>query len=178
VEALVRLGDLEEATRLTVSSGQWSEHAAPWLRALHHRGQALLSGDEKEFREALDTPLPFDRARTALLYGQHLRRERRVKEARTMLRLGHGLFEALGAGPWSARAAAELRACGGTAALDGTLTPQEHEVARLAATGLTNREIGDRLYLSHRTVGYHLHKVFRKLGVANRTQLRVLVHSR
>jgi DNA-binding CsgD family transcriptional regulator len=176
VEALVRLGDIEEATRLTVSFEQWiDEHAAPWLPALRHRCQALLSNDEKEYRRALDTALPFDRARTALLYGQWLRRERRVRQARAVLRLGHDLFDALGAAPWSARTGAEIRACGGTAARDGRLTPQEHEVAQLAATGLSNREIGERLYLSHRTVGYHLHKVFRKLGVANRSQLRVLV---
>ncbi len=175
VEALVRLGDLEQATRLTVASEQWRDHAAPWLRARHHRGQALLTGDEKEFRRALDGALPFDRARTALLYGQWLRRERRVTEARAVLRTGLDLFESLGAEPWAARAGAELRASGGAVALDGTLTPQEHEVARLAATGMTNREIGERLYLSHRTVGYHLHKVFRKLGVANRAQLRSLV---
>jgi DNA-binding CsgD family transcriptional regulator len=178
VEALVRLGDIEEATRLTVSFGQWiGEQVAPWLHALRYRCQALLSCDDKEFRQALDTPLPFDRARTALLYGQWLRRERRIKEARAVLRLAHTLFDELGATPWSARTGTELRACGGTAVRDNPLTPQEREVARLAATGLSNREIGDRLYLSHRTVGYHLHKIFRKLGIANRSQLRSLVRN-
>jgi DNA-binding CsgD family transcriptional regulator len=176
VETLVRLGDIEEATRLTVAFGQWiTEDTAPWLQALRYRCQGLLSGDEKEFRLALDHSLPFDRARTALLYGQWLRRERRIKEARTVLRLGHNLFERLGARPWTERAGAEIRACGGTAAQDGVLTPQEHEIAQLATTGLSNREIGGRLFLSHRTVGYHLHKIFRKLGVANRSQLRSLL---
>jgi DNA-binding CsgD family transcriptional regulator len=176
VEALVRLGDIEEATRLTTAFRQWiNEDAVPWLRALLHRCQALLSSDEKEFRLALDGSLPFDRARTALLYGQWLRRERRIKEAGAVLRLGHDLFERLGARPWAERAGAEIRACGGSAAQDGVLTPQEHEIAHLATTGLSNREIGARLFLSHRTVGYHLHKVFRKLGVANRSQLRGLL---
>jgi DNA-binding CsgD family transcriptional regulator len=173
VEALVRLGDIEEASRVTVTAGQSiDEGAAPWLHAILHRCQALLSGEEKEFRQALDGGLPFDRARTALSYGQWLRRERRIKEARAVLRLGHEEFDRLGARPWASRAATELRACGGTTAPEGELTHQEHEIASLAATGLSNREIGQRLYLSHRTVGYHLHKVFRKLGVVNRTQLR------
>jgi DNA-binding CsgD family transcriptional regulator len=176
VEALVRRGDLEEAGRLTVAFGQWvTEDTAPWLRALQHRCEGLLSGDEKEFRLALDNSLPLDRARTALLYGQWLRRERRIKEARTILRLGHDLFETLGARPWAERAGVEIRACGGSAAQDGVLTPQEHEIAQLATTGLSNREIGVRLFLSHRTVGYHLHKIFRKLGVASRSQLRSLL---
>jgi len=173
VEALVRLGDIEEATRLTVVvERSIGESAAPWLRALVHRCHALLSGDEKKFRQALDNGLPFDRARTALSYGRWLRRERRIKDARAVLRLGHDLFHGLDARPWVSSAAAELRACGGTVARDGELTPQENEIAQLAATGLSNREIGERLYLSHRTVGYHLHKIFRKLGVANRAQLR------
>jgi DNA-binding CsgD family transcriptional regulator len=164
VEALVRLGDVEQATRLTA---EINENAA-----LQHRCRALLSGDEKEFQLALDHSLPFDRARTALLYGQWLRRERRIKEAKAVLRLGHDLFTQLGARPWAERSGAEIRACGGIAAPDGELTPQEHEIAHLAATGLSNREIGARLFLSHRTVGYHLHKIFRKLGIANRSQLR------
>jgi DNA-binding CsgD family transcriptional regulator len=132
----------------------------------------LLSGEEKEFRQALEDGLPFDRARAALSYGQWLRRERRIKEARAVLRLGHEEFDRLGARPWASCAATELRACGGATAPEGELTTQEHEIARLAATGLSNREIGQRLYLSHRTVGYHLHKIFRKLGVVNRGQLR------
>jgi hypothetical protein len=98
VEALVRLGDIEEASRLTVAFGQWiTEDTAPWLHARQYRCQGLLSSDEKEFRLELDNSLPFDRARTALLYGQWLRRKRRIKEARTILRLGHDLFERLGA---------------------------------------------------------------------------------
>jgi DNA-binding CsgD family transcriptional regulator len=173
VEALVRLGDIEEATRLTAAFAQWiTGDVPPWLRALLHRCQALLSGDEKEYRLALAGSLPFDQARTALLYGQWLRRERRIKEARAMLKLGYELFEQLGARPWAERARAEIRACGGSAAQDAVLTPQEDEIAHLATTGLSNREIGARLFLSHRTVGYHLHKIFRKLGIANRAQLR------
>jgi DNA-binding CsgD family transcriptional regulator len=173
VEALVRQGDLEKATRLTTAFGQWlPDDAAPWLRALLHRCRALLWEQDKDFQLALDAGLPFDRARTALLYGRRLRRERRIKEARSTLRLAADLFGELGATPWAEHAGAELRACGGVTAPSGVLTHREREIARLAAAGMSNREIGSHLYLSHRTVGYHLHKIFPKLGIANRAQLR------
>jgi DNA-binding NarL/FixJ family response regulator len=120
-------------------------------------------------------------ARTQLDYGQWLRRERRVSEARDQLAAALHLFDEHGATPWAERAAAELRAAGvapartrrtsGAAAAE-TLTPQELQIARLAAEGLTNKEIADRLYLSHRTVGAHLYRVFPKLGITNRAQLR------
>ncbi|GAA3987082.1 hypothetical protein GCM10022247_01750 [Allokutzneria multivorans] len=86
------------------------------------------------------------------------------------------LFDGLRAVPWAERTRAELRACGAPTGATGTeLTPQEWEVARLAAAGLSNREIGERLFLSPRTVGRHLHKVFPKLGVARRSQLRAAI---
>jgi DNA-binding NarL/FixJ family response regulator len=118
----------------------------------------------------------FERARTALLYGEWLRRERQGSAARTHLRAALELFQSLGAIPWARRAEAELRATGETARRrDATtltqLTAQEAQIAGLVASGLTDREIAAQLYLSPRTVDYHLRKVFTKLGIASRTEL-------
>lgn len=133
---------------------------------------------EELFRVALADPAgwAFMRARLLLGHGAWLRRQRRVAESRHPLRTARDFFDALGARPWSERARQELRAAGETsserspAAVD-ELTSQELQVARLAAAGLTNREIGERLYLSPRTVGAHLYRIFPKLGVTTRTQL-------
>jgi DNA-binding CsgD family transcriptional regulator len=120
--------------------------------------------------------LPFDVARLELRVGEQLRRARRRTDARRYLRSAVDAFARLGAVPWERRAENELRATGETArrrdpdTLD-ELTPQEAQVARLVAEGATNREIASRLFLSPRTVEYHLRKVFRKLGVTSRTQL-------
>ncbi|WP_258374236.1 helix-turn-helix transcriptional regulator [Curtobacterium sp. MCBD17_032] len=122
---------------------------------------------------------PVELARTQLLFGEWLRRERRVVGARPHLREALGAFDAAGTAGFAARAAAELRAAGEAPDRTGTttsstseqLTPQELQIARLAATGMTNREIADRIYLSHRTVSTHLYKVFPKLGVTSRTEL-------
>ncbi|HET7378887.1 MAG TPA: helix-turn-helix transcriptional regulator, partial [Gaiellales bacterium] len=119
---------------------------------------------------------PFQRARTELLFGEWLRRERRRQEARLHLRAALDLFRSLGTTPWEQRAEGELRATGETArkrdpsTLD-QLTPQELQIAGLVADGLTNREIADQLFLSPRTIDYHLRKVFSKLGIASRTEL-------
>ncbi|WP_439385662.1 LuxR C-terminal-related transcriptional regulator [Amycolatopsis lexingtonensis] len=115
---------------------------------------------------------PFERARGSLRRGQSLRRDRRVTEAKVALRTALELFESLGAAEWAATARRELRAAGSAAPTAGPLTAQERQVAELAAAGLSNREIGARLFLSPRTVGYHLYKVFPKLGIASRAQLR------
>ncbi|QNS06338.1 helix-turn-helix transcriptional regulator [Streptomyces xanthii] len=118
---------------------------------------------------------PFARARAALARGEQLRRDRRAAAAREHLRDAAALFEGLGLTVWRDRARAELRAAGGTAPTPVPhLTPQEHEVARLAAQGLSNKEIGARLTMSPRTAGYHLYKVFPKLGITSRAQLRDL----
>lgn len=122
---------------------------------------------------------PVELARTQLLFGEWLRRERRVVEARLHLREALHAFDAAGTAGFAARAAAELRAAGEaperadstTAPTRERLTPQELQIARLAAAGMTNREIADRIYLSHRTVSTHLYKVFPKLGVTSRTEL-------
>ncbi|GAA0291790.1 LuxR family transcriptional regulator [Kineococcus aurantiacus] len=169
------------------------EHAADvldsaHLRVLVHRSRALLSAGaqaQEHYRAALaaavDNPAPVERARTHLLYGEWLRRARRVREAREHLSAALTTLQAVGAGSGSlaVRAAAELRAAGAApaggpapAAAPPSLTAQELQIARLAAQGLTNKEIADRVYLSHRTVSSHLYKVFPKLGIANRHQLR------
>jgi DNA-binding NarL/FixJ family response regulator len=117
-----------------------------------------------------------ERARTELLYGEWLRRERRRQEARVHLRAALDLFRGLGMRLFAERAEAELRASGETArkrdpsTLDD-LTPQELQIAGLVAEGQTNKEIGAQLFISPRTVDYHLRKVFSKLGISSRTQL-------
>jgi len=153
------------------------------------RARALLAAPEDadaRFQECLAaharTPWPFVHARTELAYGAFLRRARRKTEARVQLRSALERFEALGAAPWADRAAAELRATGESArkrdvsTLD-ELTPQELQIARLVAEGGRNREIAGQLFLSPKTVEYHLRKVFQKLEISSRTELAKLVSS-
>jgi len=123
------------------------------------------------------------RARLLLAYGAWLRRQRRVAESRAPLRAAREAFDALGAVPWGERARQELRAAGEashhrTPRAWDRLSPQELQIARLAADGLSNREIGQQLYLSHRTVSSHLYRVFPKLGISSRSQLRTVLDSR
>ncbi|GLX00254.1 LuxR family transcriptional regulator [Microtetraspora sp. NBRC 16547] len=179
VEAAVRLGLPHRAERSLALFEEWTAAAdQPWARAALMRCHALLSDDEESFIRALAMhERPFDRARTQLLYGEWLRRERRKHDARTPLRDAAETFERLGARPWAERACGELRATGETLTrapgsdLLGRLTPQELQVVRLAATGATNKEIAAQLFLSPRTVGHHLYKVYPKLGVTTRTEL-------
>jgi DNA-binding CsgD family transcriptional regulator len=134
---------------------------------------------DQAFTEALELARaipPFERARTELLYGEWLRRDRRRTQSRTHLRAAAELFRTLGTTCWAQRAEAELRAAGETArshepsALD-QLTPQELKITELVAEGLTNRNIAAQLFLSPRTIDYHLRKVFSKLGIASRAEL-------
>jgi DNA-binding CsgD family transcriptional regulator len=144
--------------------------------------RAVLADDgaaEELFRAALSGAgrhFPWHQARTQLAYGSWLRRQRRVTESREPLRSARTAFEGLGAQPWALRADHELRATGerGWQPSPRTyedLSPQEAQIAHLAARGLSNREIGQRLFLSHRTVGSHLYRVFPKLGITSRQQL-------
>jgi DNA-binding CsgD family transcriptional regulator len=118
-------------------------------------------------------------ARAHLLYGEWLRRQRRRGEAREQLRIAHDMLEAMGMDAFAERAGRELRATGETArkrtaaatAENEELTAQEAQIARLAGDGLSNPEIGTRLFISARTVQYHLGNVFTKLGIASRSQL-------
>jgi ATP/maltotriose-dependent transcriptional regulator MalT len=151
------------------------------------RVRALLSeGDAADscYRESIErlgrTRVRAQLARAHLLYGEWLRRQGRRTEAREQLRTAHGMLDAMGIGAFAERARRELAATGETArkrTVETTveLTPQEAQVARLARDGLSNPEIGARLFISSRTVQYHLRKIFTKLGISSRGQLhRVL----
>ncbi|ARU51411.1 DNA-binding CsgD family transcriptional regulator [Cellulosimicrobium cellulans] len=156
-------------------------HGSPLLAASISYVDAVLAPEddaEPLLRAAGDelAGWPFLRARARLAHGRWLRRQRRVAESRAVLRAARDGFDALGAQPWAQAARQELRAAGesvagSTASSLALLTAQEREIVALAAQGLTNREIGNRLYLSPRTVGSHLYHVFPKLGVASRTEL-------
>ncbi|MGI5339084.1 helix-turn-helix transcriptional regulator [Streptomyces sp. CA-181903] len=187
VEAAARL-DRPEGGRAALA---WYErHAAayprPWTEAVAERCRALLAADPAAagagFVRALGLHRQggsgFERARTELLYGEHLRRRRQASEARPLLRAALDTFDRLGAVVWAERARAELRASGeslGAPApapgLLDRLTPQEAQVARLAAEGLSNRDIGARLFISPRTAGYHLSNIYPKLGISSRREL-------
>jgi len=155
---------------------------APGVTRAMTLSRVILSDDsnaEPRFgkaRELAAAASPWYRARLDLVYGSWLRRERRVAESRGPLRSAQAAFDALGAAAWSARARNELAATGQRTERDAsdawaTLSAQELQIAQLAAQGLSNREIGARLYLSHRTVGSHLYRLFPKLGVHSRAQL-------
>ncbi|MEY9935617.1 DNA-binding CsgD family transcriptional regulator [Catenulispora sp. GP43] len=185
-EAMVRTGDLAEAEAVLDRYSAWADAVGQrWARAEAARGRAQLSAGrdaEPHFVAALDlhdgADDPYGRARTELAYGQWLRADRRRAEARDRLQAAVEGFDALGARLWAERAADELRAAGarpvrgaGRRNPVAALTPQELQVARLAAGGASNREIGAQLFLSPRTVGYHLYKIFPKLGIRSRAEL-------
>jgi DNA-binding CsgD family transcriptional regulator len=172
-------GDLERAGDVATRSGSPQLHAAvAYARALQP------SDDDARISSAtgLSSELsmwPLYRARLLLEHGTWLRRHRKLAEARTPLRAAREAFEALGAAPWAARAREQLRATRETQHKKREawmeLTQQEQQIAALAAEGLSNREIGQRLYISHRTVGSHLYRIFPKLGIATRAQLSAAI---
>jgi DNA-binding CsgD family transcriptional regulator len=164
-------------------------HAEPALGQLIARARGILAGPdaaEAHFDKALSDPAgnqwPFERAQLRLDHAEWLRRRRRINDAKPILTEALGTFRRLGARSWEQRADAELRACGvaissapgGREAL-AELTPQQRQIVRLASYGLTNREIGDRLFLSPRTVSSHLYRSYPKLGVVDRHQLRDMI---
>jgi DNA-binding CsgD family transcriptional regulator len=170
-------GALERLSHSTRASG------TDWALGVEARSRALLSNGqaaERLYREAVErlarTRVRVDLARAHLLYGEWLRRERRRTDAREQLRTADGMFATMGAGAFAQRAARELLATGEnarrrTAETRNQLTAQEAQVAGLARDGLSNSEIGARLFISRHTVQYHLRKVFMKLGISSRTQL-------
>jgi DNA-binding CsgD family transcriptional regulator len=185
VDAALRAGDHERAVATTQAFADWAPVSrAPYVHGMVARCRAVVAedGDEAEalFREALalhadDVP-PYERARTQLAYGERLRRDRRKIEARAQLRSAHEIFDGLGAAPWAERARGELNATGETArkrdaSTIDDLTPQELRIAQLVAAGASNREVAAQIFVSPKTVEYHLRKVFMKLGVASRVEL-------
>lgn len=184
IEAAGRTGRIAAAVpvfeRLTEST---TASGTIWATAVEARCRALLSegpAAEALYRSAIDllapTALRLDVARTRLLFGEWLRRENRPADAREQLRAAHILFTDFGSEAYTERARLELRAAGERtrkppASTGDRLTPQEERVAQLAAQGNTNAEIAAQMFISPSTVEYHLHKVFRKLGVRSRTEL-------
>ncbi|HEX4252034.1 MAG TPA: helix-turn-helix transcriptional regulator [Pseudonocardia sp.] len=190
VEASVAARQPADAADAVAELAAWVEVGAPgWARLDLARCRALLGEARAEqwHLEALEQAGAVGRlattARAELSFGSWLRRRKRYQEARPHLRLAQHYFDRLDAPPWRDRAHAELRAAGeigpsgraadeaGPGAAGVALTAQEWQIARLAAEGRSNREIGDRLALSPRTVGYHLYKIFPKLDITTRTQL-------
>jgi DNA-binding CsgD family transcriptional regulator len=183
VEAAVRSGERDLAIEaLERLSERATVSATPWASGMLARARAVAaSGGEADelFRSALDelsrTTIATEIARTQLLYGEWLRRARRRRDAREPLHDALDFFEVVGASSFAARARAELTATGEHVRTRSTpvdvLTPQEAQIARLAAAGEKNHEIAAQLYITTSTVEYHLRKTFVKLGVSSRTQL-------
>ncbi|MFD0412816.1 AAA family ATPase [Streptomyces sp. NPDC127108] len=190
VEAAVRTDRAADAGRAAERFTRWAGvTGTAWAGAVELRCRALLAADDAGAEEWYERALaahegdgrPFEEARTRLLYGEWLRRARRRAAARDALTTALESFERMPAAAWADRARTELRAAGATPAapaagadLVGRLTAQELRVVRLAATGLSNRDIGARLFLSPRTVGYHLSNAYPKLGVTSRAALGAL----
>jgi len=184
IEAAARSGMHERAAdalqRLAVTT---RASGTDWARGIEARSRALVSdGDDAEacYRQAVDvlgrTPLRVEVGRAQLLYGEWLRRQRRIREARDQLRRAHRLFTGFGMEAFAERARIELRAAGArvikrTTGSPDVLTAQEELIARLASGGASNAQIARQLFLSPATVAYHLSKVFTKLGISSRGQL-------
>jgi DNA-binding CsgD family transcriptional regulator len=184
IEVLLRLGRGAEA--VPVAEDFWRlahDKDLPWSLARAARCRGLLADEasyDRHFEDALRchelTPDSFERGRTRLCYGERLRRSRRRVEARDQLRAAFEAFERLGAEPWAERARVELLATGETARRRDAstlerLTPQEFQIAQLLAAGATTREAAARLFVSPKTVEYHLRSVYGKLGVSSRAAL-------
>ncbi len=183
IEAAVRAGDGGLAAR-TLEQFDARESGSDWGLGVDARSRALLAeedGDpEPAYQEAIERlgrgGVHALCARTQLLYGEWLRRHQRRRDAGAQLRLAHDALTEMGLAAFAERAARELRAAGATALSRGSgagnrLTPREAEIARFAREGLSNTEIGTRLFISPRTVEYHLHKVFSKLEIGGRNEL-------
>jgi DNA-binding CsgD family transcriptional regulator len=183
VDAAVRTGRHKEALDHVVAARNAGLDAlSPRLRMLLDAAGALAAEDDRHpgFYDALSIEgaerWPFDLARIQLYYGERLRRGKAPTQARHHLGLAVEIFQRLGAVPWADRANQELRACGSPVRAiprpEAGLTPQQWEIASLAAAGLSNKQIGEKLFLSPRTVSTHLYQLFPKLGVTSRAALR------
>jgi DNA-binding CsgD family transcriptional regulator len=189
VEALIRTGDTDGAAALLEPFADEAERIGqPYPQAVARRCQGLLAGEdayEEQFLRALELHAldsnVFATTRTRLAYGERLRRSGRRIDAREQLKQAIDVFDRLDAAPWSTRARSELRATGERVSprnltLTEQLTPQERQVAVLAAEGKTNREIGTQLFLSPKTIEWHLSHVYRKLGITSRGKLSRALH--
>jgi DNA-binding CsgD family transcriptional regulator len=183
IEALITLGELERAERYLTSFEQRARDLdRPWARAAAERVRgalAAVAGDddsaaaafERAFAQHERTPMPFERARTLLLAGQAHRRYKRRGQARSMLEEALNVFTSMGAPRWAQRTRAELERLGRPSAGRDELTPTERRLAEMAATGLSNREVSERCFVSVKTVEANLSRVYRKLGLRSRVEL-------
>ncbi|MDV9187042.1 AAA family ATPase [Streptomyces sp. SR27] len=182
VEAEVHTGRRAKAAEhVRAARAAHLEAVSPRLKMVLLASAAMAAEHDDEAVRGLSAALavdgagrwPFDNARIHLYLGERLRRSKAPARARTHLSAAAEAFERLGAHPWADRARKELRACGTPVPPPGasTLTPQQREIARLAATGLTNKQIGEKLRLSPRTVSTHLYQLFPKLGITTRAAL-------
>ncbi len=182
-EAALHIDRVEEA-RARVAQIETAAGDTPgsWIALGLRHANALLADETdaaQRFDDALGADLgrwPFQRARIQLAHGQWLRRQRRITESRAPLRTARDAFDALGCAAWGDQARRQLRASGESSrrrdpAARELLTAQELQIAQLAAEGLSNREIGQRLFVSHRTVSTHLYRIFPKLGITARSEL-------
>ncbi|MFF0267220.1 AAA family ATPase [Kribbella sp. NPDC004536] len=191
VEAAVRTGAIDTAHRACHTVGVMAAATGTsWALGVHARSRAMISAGasaERLYEEAIahleQTRLKVELARAQLLYGEWLRRERRRADARDHLRTAYTAFTTMGLAGFAERARRELQAAGGTVhqrvvQTQTGLTAQETQIAQMARDGLSNPEIATRLFISARTVQYHLRKVFSKLGITSRSQLdQVLPHA-
>jgi DNA-binding CsgD family transcriptional regulator len=183
-EAAVHADRVAEARELLAQvEATAGARPAVWIELNLRHARALLAPDDTGAQRCFDDALaanlgrwPFQRARLLLAYGEWLRRQRRIADSRAPLRAARDTFDTLGCMSWGEQARRELRASGERSRrrvpeVRDQLTPQELQIAQLAAEGLSNREIGQRLYLSHRTISTHLYRVFPKLGITSRGEL-------
>ncbi|MFF4838267.1 LuxR C-terminal-related transcriptional regulator [Streptomyces sp. NPDC001315] len=190
VEAAVRTDRRAEAAAhvraLRETNVAW---LSPRLALLAGCAEALVADDDAEaarlFAKALATPdaerWPFELARVRLAHGEWLRRSRALSDSKAPLTAALKTFQQLDSSAWAERARKELRAAGRVlphpdGRAGAVLTAQEREIAELAASGLTNKQIAERLFISHRTVGAHLYQIYPKLGIASRVALRDALH--
>ena len=189
-EAAVMCGETDAARRIltTLRPDVRVTRSSAGQVNLTYAGAVLATEGEIEtrLREAIRSDMamwPIERNRLLLTYGTWLRRRRRARESRDYLREARDGFERLGAKPWAERAREELRAAGERSNLPvadawEALSPQEIQIASMVIQGLTNREVGERLFISHRTVGSHLYRMFPKLGISSRSELLRLAAER
>jgi DNA-binding CsgD family transcriptional regulator len=191
VEAAARCGRFDESCIAALQRFElWARTGATWAGAVAPRLRGLIAEEaeaDREFETSLaalvGTDRRFEEGRTRLVYGEHLRRTRRRVQAREELRSALRLFELVGARPWAERAEEELDASGETArrrvpwTMD-QLTPRESQIAQLVTDGASNQEVAGRLFISRKTVEYHLHKIYAKLEIGSRAELAAALEDR